>query len=76
MVGYNKRGLQKMDGSELGSPEIPLLMSRSLEALDFSDPLEAVATDALVPRDLVEALMGEGAPPADFPPRGEIRAIS
>jgi Zn-dependent peptidase ImmA (M78 family) len=76
MVAYNKRGLQNTDGSELGNPETPLLMSRSLEALEFSDPLETVATNALVPRDLVEALMGEEVSTAESRPRGEVRALS
>jgi Zn-dependent peptidase ImmA (M78 family)/DNA-binding XRE family transcriptional regulator len=76
MVAYNKRGLQRKDGSELGDPETPLLMSRSLEALEFSDPLATVPTDALVPGTLVEALIGKGPPSTVAVPKGEVRALS
>ena len=76
MVAYNKRGLQKKDGSELGEPEAPLLMLRSLEALELTDPLVTVAADALVPSALVEALLAGGSPPTDPAPRGELRKLS
>lgn len=76
MVAYSKRGLRKKDGSELGEPEAPLLMLRSLEALGFPDPLETVATDALVPRDLVESLLGDRPSAAESAPTGELRALS
>lgn len=57
MISYNKQSLQLKDGSELGDPEVPLLILRSVEALQISEAAEAVADDALVPRSLVEDLL-------------------
>lgn len=61
MVSYNKHGLQSKDGSELGEPEVPLLILRSVEALQVAEAAEAVADDALVPRSLVEDLLAGSA---------------
>lgn len=74
MVAYNKRGLGKGDGPELGDPESPLLVSRSVDALELVDPLEVVATEALVPRSLVEAVVGEMSTPA-LPSVDKVRAL-
>jgi hypothetical protein len=54
---YNQNGMHKADGSELGPPEAPLLLARAIQALEHSGGPEAVATDALIPRRLVEDLL-------------------
>ena len=63
MVSYNRQGLQARDGSELGEPERPLVLLRSVEALQAGhDAAGAVAAKALVPRELVEDLLSGSAP--------------
>ena len=57
MVSYNTQDLQIKDGSELGEPEVPLLILRSVETLQVAEAAGAVADDALVPRSLVEDLL-------------------
>lgn len=57
MMSYNKQGLQIKDGAELGEPEVPLLILRSVEALQVAEAIEAVADDALVPPSLVKDLL-------------------
>lgn len=61
MVAYNKRGLREADGSQLGAPEAPLLVTRSIEALEASEPVEQVVNGALVPRRLVYDLVAGSA---------------
>lgn len=61
MVAYNKRGLRDIDGSGLGAPEAPLLITRSIDALDVVRPVESVAGDALVPLRLVNDLLAGSA---------------
>jgi Zn-dependent peptidase ImmA (M78 family)/transcriptional regulator with XRE-family HTH domain len=57
MIAYNQNGIHSADGSALGFPEAPLLLARAIQALGSTGGPEAVAAEALVPRDLVEDLM-------------------
>lgn len=58
MVSYNQQRLQERDGSELGEPEAPLMISRSVDALEIGDEVaDTVAIEALVPRGLIEDLL-------------------
>lgn len=54
MIDYNRRGMAEADGSELGSPEAPLMLHRAAEALGIGEnPVELLVAEALVPRDLL-----------------------
>lgn len=57
MVAYNQHGIHSADGSALGAPDAPLLLTRAIQALGHAGGPEAVAADALVPRVLVEDLL-------------------
>jgi Zn-dependent peptidase ImmA (M78 family) len=75
MVNYNKQRLKERDGTQLGDPESPLLLVRSLEALGLPDPLNTVARNALVPRSLVDEVFCGGSFSSEPSIEAEVRAI-
>ena len=60
MIGYNKYGYAKRDGTELGPPESPLLLTRAIEAL--GEDSQKIAGDALVPLALIAELLSQPVP--------------
>lgn len=61
MVAYNQHGIHAEDGVALGTPETPLLLTRAIEALGQENDPELLASDALIPRGLVEDLVAASA---------------
>ena len=59
MIVYNQQGIQNEDGAALGSPEAPLLLARTIQALGYSGDPGILASEALVPRALVDEPLPE-----------------
>ena len=56
MIAYNQHGIASRDGSELGEPEQPVLLGKALQPLLRRSDLDQVASEALVPRTLLNSV--------------------
>jgi Zn-dependent peptidase ImmA (M78 family)/transcriptional regulator with XRE-family HTH domain len=61
MIAYNQHRIHSEDGTALGPPEAPLLLVRAIQALGQADDPDLLASDALIPRGLVEDLVASSA---------------